>query len=418
MMKRKKRLSAAFLALGICVSLISPVPARAAEATENTGISTNSIPGWPQAQDITSSAAVVVEESTSTILYAKNMDQPLYPSSAVKIMTCLVALENSSLDEQITMTETGVAEVTDGSANISSQLGEVFTMEQCLYAIMVGSANDIALQVAEHVSGSVEAFVQKMNEKAKEVGCKDTVFTNPTGLPDENQHTTAHDLARITRAAMQNKTFRAIASASSYTIPATNLSGGDRVLTSNFTMTKPGDPAYYQGCLGGKEGFTQASGSVLATAAKRNGMTLICVVLNGASRQTTDDEAIALLDYGFDNFKKVSLGNNDFSIVSGGTVIIPSNASASDLKTTDQKQDDGTLKRKYFFGNDKQVGSAKVEVRDTNANKQALAESEKHLEEAQDFSNVHTNFPYYLIGGIGIILLALLIWAIVKVVKS
>ena len=417
MMKRKKRLSAALLALGICISLISPVSAKAAEVTENTGISTNAIPGWPQAQDITSTAAVVVEESTSTILYAKNMDQPLYPSSAVKIMTCLVALENSSLDEQVTMTETGVAEVTDGSANISSQLGEVFTMEQCLYAIMVGSANDIALQVAEHVSGSVEAFVQKMNEKAKEVGCKDTVFTNPTGLPDENQHTTAHDLARITRAAMQNDTLRTISSSVSYTIPATNLSGGDRVLTSNFTMIKPGDPAYYQGCLGGKEGFTQASGSVLATAANRNGMTLICVVLNGASGQT-DDEAIALLDYGFNNFKKVSLGNNDFSIVSGGTVIIPSNASASDLKTTDQKQDDGTLKRKYFFGNDKQVGSAKVEVRDTNANKQALAESEKHLEEAQDFSNVHTNFPYYLIGGIGIILLALLIWAIVKVVKS
>ena len=417
MMKRKKRLSAALLALGICISLISPVPAKAAEVTENTGISTNAIPGWPQAQDITSTAAVVVEESTSTILYAKNMDQPLYPSSAVKIMTCLVALENSSLDEQVTMTETGVAEVTDGSANISSQLGEVFTMEQCLYAIMVGSANDIALQVAEHVSGSVEAFVQKMNEKAKEVGCKDTVFTNPTGLPDENQHTTAHDLAKITRAAMQNDTLRTISSSVSYTIPATNLSGGDRVLTSNFTMIKPGDPAYYQGCLGGKEGFTQASGSVLATAANRNGMTLICVVLNGASGQT-DDEAIALLDYGFNNFKKVSLGNNDFSIVSGGTVIIPSNASASDLKTTDQKQDDGTLKRKYFFGNDKQVGSAKVEVRDTNANKQALAESEKHLEEAQDFSNVHTNFPYYLIGGIGIILLALLIWAIVKVVKS
>lgn len=417
MMKRKKRLSAALLALGICISLISPVPAKAAEVTENTGISTNAIPGWPQAQDITSTAAVVVEESTSTILYAKNMDQPLYPSSAVKIMTCLVALENSSLDEQVTMTETGVAEVTDGSANISSQLGEVFTMEQCLYAIMVGSANDIALQVAEHVSGSVEAFVQKMNEKAKEVGCKDTVFTNPTGLPDENQHTTAHDLARITRAAMQNDTLRTISSSVSYTIPATNLSGGDRVLTSNFTMIKPGDPAYYQGCLGGKEGFTQASGSVLATAANRNGMTLICVVLNGASGQT-DDEAIALLDYGFNNFKNVSLGNNDFSIVSGGTVIIPSSASASDLKTTDQKQDDGTLKRKYFFGNDKQVGSAKVEVRDTNANKQALAESEKHLEEAQDFSNVHTNFPYYLIGGIGIILLALLIWAIVKVVKS
>lgn len=417
MMKRKNRLSAALLTLGICVSLLSPVPAKAAEATENTGISTNAIPGWPQAQDIASAAAVVVEESTSTILYEKNMNQPLYPSSAVKIMTCLVALENSSLEEQVTMTETGVAEVTDGSANISSQLGEVFTMEQCLYAIMVGSANDIALQVAEHVGGSVEAFVQKMNEKALEVGCKDTVFTNPTGLPDENQHTTAHDLARITRAAMQNETFRVIASAPSYTIPATNLSGGDRVLTSNFTMTKPGDPSYYQGCLGGKEGFTQASGSVLATAAERNGMTLICVVLNGVSGQT-DDEAVSLLDYGFNNFKKLSLGNDDFSIVSGGTVIIPAAASASELKTKEQKQDDGTLKRKYFFGDNKQVGSAKVEIRDTSANKQALAENEKYLEEAQDFSDAHTNFPYYLISGIGIILLGLLIWAIVKIVKS
>lgn len=417
MMKRKKRLSAALLALGICTSLLFQVPVSAAEETENTSsITTNSISGWPQGQDISSTAAVVVEKSTSTVLYAKNMDQPLYPSSAVKIMTCLVALENSSLDEQVTMTETGVAEVTDGSANISSQLGEVFTMEQCLYAIMVGSANDIALQVAEHVGGSVDAFVEKMNAKAKEVGCKDTVFTNPTGLPDENQHTTAHDLARITRAAMDNETFRTIAAANSYTIPATNLSGGDRVLTSNFTMTKPGDAAYYQGCLGGKEGFTQASGSVLACAAERNGMTLICVVLNGASGQT-DDEAISLLDYGFNNFQKLSIGDNDFSVISGGTVIIPSTASASDLETKDEQQEDGTLKRKYLFGK-KQVGTAKVEIRDNSANEKAIAASSKHLEEAQDFSNAHTSFPYYLIGGIGIILLGLLIWGIVKVSRS
>lgn len=110
-----------------------------------------------------------METSTNTVLYSKNADQALYPASAVKVMTCLVALENSSLDDQVTMTATGVSGVTDGGANISSQLDEVFTMEQCLYAIMVASANDIALQVAEHVGGSVDAFVQTMNARAQEL---------------------------------------------------------------------------------------------------------------------------------------------------------------------------------------------------------------------------------------------------------
>lgn len=124
---------------------------EAPAADSAAAITTNSISGWPQASDITSTAAIVMETSTNTVLFSKNADQQLYPASAVKIMTCLIALENSSLDDQVTMTATGVSGVTDGGANISAQLDEVFTMEQCLYAIMVGSANDIALQVAEHV---------------------------------------------------------------------------------------------------------------------------------------------------------------------------------------------------------------------------------------------------------------------------
>lgn len=175
-----------------------------------------------------------MEDTTNTILYAKDMDQSLSPAGAVKIMTCLLALENSQLTDQVTMTETGVSGVTDGGAHISSQLGEVFTMEQCLYAIMLASANDIALQIAEQIGGSVEAFVEKMNSRAQELGCTNTVFTNPTGLPDDNQHTTAHDLALIMQAAINTDGFRDIASATSYTIPATNVSGGARNLTSSF----------------------------------------------------------------------------------------------------------------------------------------------------------------------------------------
>ena len=196
----------------------------------------------PRGPDITSTAAVVMEDSTNTIVYAKNMDQVLYPGATVKVMTTLLALENSQLTDQVTMTATGVSGVTDGGANISAQLDEVFTMEQCLYAMMLSSANDIALQVAEHIGGSVDAFVQMMNTRATEFGCTDTVFTNPTGLPDENQHTTAHDMALIMKAAIDNDTFRTIAGTTSYTIPATNVSGGERVLTNNFSMTNSATP--------------------------------------------------------------------------------------------------------------------------------------------------------------------------------
>ena len=147
MMIKKKRITAALLALGLgAVTMFSHFPVSAAEETaQNTDaaaqtadpsvVVTNGIDGWPQASDISSAAAIVMETSTNTVLYSKNADQPLYPASAVKIMTCLVALENSSLDEQVTMTATGVSGVTDGGANISSQLDEVF-MFICHYGCL------------------------------------------------------------------------------------------------------------------------------------------------------------------------------------------------------------------------------------------------------------------------------------------
>ena len=252
------------------------------------------------------------------------------------------------------MTETGVSGVTDGGAHISSQLGEVFTMEQCLYAIMLASANDIALQIAEQISGSVDAFVEKMNARAQELGCTNTVFTNPTGLPDDNQHTTAHDLALIMKAAINTDGFRTIAGATSYTIPATNVSGGARNLTSSFPMTNTSSASYYSGCIGGRESTTTASGSVLVTAAERNNTTLICVVMNGATGQTAT-EAVSLLDYGFNNFQLLDLNQEDFHILSGGQVMVPSGATAADLATEDSVSD-GQINRTYTFGGT-QVGT-------------------------------------------------------------
>ena len=412
----KKKLTAAVLALGISASLLfqMPVSATAQGAEQTSSIKTNAIPGWPQAADISSTAAVVMESSTKTSLFSKNANQPLYPSAAVKIMTTLVALENSQLTDTVTMTATGVSGVTDGGVNISAQLDETFTMEQCLYAIMVASANDIALQVAEHVGGSVEAFVEKMNARAKELGCKDTIFTNPTGLPDENQHTTAYDMALIMRAAMNNDTFLTIATAQSYTIPATNVSGGERALTNKFTMTNTADPAYYQGCLGGKEGYTQASGSTLVCAASRNGVTLICVVLNGAAG-VTDDEAISLLNYGYDNFGRLELPDEDLNRISGGIVFVPNGASLDSLTFKDKEKGD-KIRRSYYFG-DTRVGTATLE-NEVAAEDTKAEIGEKNMKEAKDFSATRNNTMYYVIGGIGISVLLLLLFLMIRIIKS
>ena len=426
-MKKMKRFSAALLALGLgTATLFTQLPVRAAEETADTAadtavqtadpsiVTTNGIQGWPQASDISSTAAIVMETSTNTVLYSKNADQALYPASAVKVMTCLMALENSSLDDQVTMTATGVSGVTDGGANISAQLDEVFTMEQCLYAIMVASANDIALQVAEHISGSVEDFVAAMNTRAQELGCTNTVFTNPTGLPDENQHTTAHDMALIMEAAMANDTFRTIAQTTSYTIPATNVSGGDRVLTNNFTMINSSGDSYYEPCIGGKEGYTEASGSTLVCEASKNNMKLVCVVLNGASG-VTDNEAIALLNYGFDNFTPLTLPDDDFNRLSGGTVIVPAGTGA-DALTTEDSSSDGQITRQYYFGGTP-VGTAILENVEQQTD-DAAATGQKNMEAAQNFSVSHTTAPYYIIGAIGAAFLLFLLFLMIRVIKS
>ena len=415
MIKRKK-IKAVLLALGIAASTMLPMPVLAAEEAASGTIATNAISGWPQGPEITSEAAVVMDEKTNTILYSKNMDSALYPSAAVKIMTCLVALENSALTDNVTMTATGVAGAVDGGANIAAQADEVFTMEQCLYAIMLASANDISLQVAEHIGGSLDGFVEKMNAKATELGCTNTLFTNPTGLSDENQHTTAHDMALIMKAAMSNETFCTIAGATTYTIPATNMSGGERVLSNNFSMMTPASPLFYDGCLGGKEGFTQASGSTLVCGAEKNGLRLVCVILKGSSGDVTEAEAGTLLDYGFNNFQTLSLGQNDFSVLSGGDLIVPNGTTEASITSNEAADASGQLIRTYSF-NGVPVGTAVVEAVET-ANDTAAADGEVHLQEAKEFGESRSYLPYVAIGGIGLAILIFLIYRMAKLIRA
>ena len=179
------------------------------EAIDPT-VQTNDIPGWPQGDAVECDAAICFDANTGTVLYGKNIDKQEYPASITKIMTVLLALENGNLDDTVTFSENAVYSIEYGSAHLGLTEGEELTLEQCLYGIMLASANEISNAVAEHIGGSVENFANMMNEKAAQLGCVNTHFVNPNGLHDENHYTCAYDMALITQEAMKYEKFREI----------------------------------------------------------------------------------------------------------------------------------------------------------------------------------------------------------------
>ncbi|SHO54254.1 D-alanyl-D-alanine carboxypeptidase family protein [Anaerocolumna xylanovorans] len=249
---------------------------------------------------IASKAAIVMEASTGTILYAKNIHDKHYPASITKILTALVALENSSPGEVLTFSKNAIYDVDLDSSRIGIDVGEKLTMEQSLYAVMLESANEVAYGVAEHVAGSVPAFTDLMNKKAASLGCVDSHFVNPHGLPDDNHYTSAYDMALISRAAINNETFQKITGTKTYAIPPTNLQSETRYLANHHKMVKGSIP--YEGVIGGKTGYTLKSKYTLVTFAKRNGMTLISVIMCCDSIPNEYADTKALLNYGFENY--------------------------------------------------------------------------------------------------------------------
>ena len=277
---------------------------------------------WPDAPETLSPGVILMEESTGTILYEKNSDEAHYPASITKIMTTLLALENGNLSDMVTFSDDAINN-TEGSG-IARDYGEQMTLEQCLYGVMLESANECAYAVAEHVGGTVENFVDMMNAKAKELGCTNTHFANPHGLQDENHYTTAHDMALIAQAAYQNETFRIIIGTKMYTIPPTNKHAEETVLRNHHDMLCTYHNAnrkyLYPYCVGGKTGYTATANSTLVTYAEKDGMTLICVVMDTQSPNQFID-TVNLFDYAFDNFQVLNVAENDTDYSAETTVV-------------------------------------------------------------------------------------------------
>ena len=274
-------------------------------------------------------AAIIVDGDYDEVLYSHNGYERMYPASITKVMTSLLVMEaleegTLTLDQPITASATAVI-LPEGSSTAGIKEGEILTVEQLLYCDLVSSANEACNILAETVGGSISGFVEMMNEKAAELGMKNTHFVNPHGLHDEFHYTTAYDVFIMARAAMEYETFRTIVSTTKYVVPATNLSGERTLYTTNALLDSWKIAGYtYSKAIGIKTGSTTPAGQCLVSAAvDTDGRTFYCVVL-GAENVTNEDgsktrysfkESKRLLEWSFENFQRTTLLDDTFTEV-------------------------------------------------------------------------------------------------------
>jgi D-alanyl-D-alanine carboxypeptidase (penicillin-binding protein 5/6) len=249
------------------------------------------VPMRAKAIEVSAKYACVMEAVTGEVVWEKNSHETYAMASTTKIMTALLAIEAGTLNDTVTVSQK--ASLQEGSS-IYLKAGDKINMRDLLYGLMLNSGNDAAVAVAEHVSGSTEAFAEKMTARAHEIGANDTAFKNPNGLDEEGHYTTAYDLALITRAALKNPAFSEIVASKSK--KATLLENGtDLYFTNHNKMLK-----LYEGADGVKTGYTKATGRCLVSSATRNGIRMIAVTLNAPN--DWKDHA-AMLDFAFDGYE-------------------------------------------------------------------------------------------------------------------
>lgn len=344
---------------------------------------------WPADVEVAGDAVIVMDADTGTVLYGKNEHDEHYPASITKVMTGLLAAENGNLQDTVTYSEDAIYKIERGSSSIARDVGEQMTLEQCLYAMMLESCNSSAYAIAEHIGGTYDNFIKMMNDKAKELGCQNTHFNNSNGLPDENHYTSCYDMALIARAAYNNDIMRKVTGTRTYTIPPTNKHTDPTFLNNHHEMLHyyKTSKYLYDYCVGGKTGYTVAANCTLVTFAKKDNMSLVCVVMNEKNPNQYLDTT-NLFNYCFDNFQVLSVKDNasfyqnsdswdlgklaseseNIKISDDGKVIIPKAANFSDLTsqiipakkgTQNEKKESvlGTIEYSYA---DRMVGSAEI----------------------------------------------------------
>lgn len=275
--------------------------------TNLTSLSVFAAGKWPSEVTIEADGGILMDADTGTILYGKNSNEAYYPASITKLLTAQVVLDRCSLDETVEFSKNAVYNVEQGSKSLSMDTGDRLSVKDALYGMLLHSANEVANALAEHAAGSVEEFAVLMNEKARKLGCTGSNFVNPSGLNDPDHYTTAYDMALIARGALDYPEIIEIMGTRLYHIPPSKKAPEGQNISPGHKMLRKNDPLYDPDVFGGKTGFTSLAGNTLVTYAKRDGMTLIAVILNGHQTHYTDTKR--LLDFGFGEFRSVRLAD-------------------------------------------------------------------------------------------------------------
>ncbi len=379
------------LLLSLLFCLLPTMPARAAD--------------WPTlAYNIEAEGAILIDADSGAVLYGKNEHTAYYPASITKVLTAIVVLENvTQLDDMVSFSFAATNTNLDtNSTVIGAVAGDQLSVRDCLYSLLLHSANDCANALAEYVAGSNAAFAELMNEKAAAIGCTDSHFMNPSGLNDPEHYTSCADMAKILQYAIQNPTFRQIDSTQVYTHgPISKYPEGDshNTVYAHHHMMRKSYSEYYPGVFAGKTGYTMAAGNTLVTACERDGMTLIAVILNGHNSQYRDSKA--LFDFGYAQFSSpavsekdqayTAIGNHfyvdgislvdalEFSIDEKYHVTLPKDADFTEAESTlsydltDTEKADGSVARIDYRFAGRDVGHAYVQLLDRSAEREAGA---------------------------------------------
>ena len=315
-----RRLVKSVLAAVLAASAVISLPAVAyadgtdAEALKKksyeTAPDTNSLKGWPEGPKVYAGSAIIMDMDSGAILYGKNIEEKRYPASITKLLTALVAVENSSFEDEVVFSDDSISFLQYDDAHIGMKPGEILSMKDALYGLLLASANEVAYAIAENVGekmgGGYDTFIQKMNDRAAELGCTASHWTNANGLHDKNHYTTAHDMALIAAAVSEHQELLDIMQTLNYTIEPTNLVKETRTFQQHHKMLWQGNSNYYKYCIGGKTGYTDDAGTTLVTMADNGQMRLAAVVLYDYGTDAYTDTR-AMFDYTYSNFSKVSL---------------------------------------------------------------------------------------------------------------
>lgn len=400
---------------------------------------------YPKAPEIYGGSAILMEAETGAILYEKNSHERLFPASITKIMTGLLAIENLSMDDTVTYTSEMLSALPGDAAKLGVVNGETMSVKDSMYALLLRSSNDVAVGLAYKVAGTEEAFAKMMTERAKKAGTLDTSFMNSTGLEDPNHYTTAYDMALITKTAVNNPVFCQISGTSDYVLGETNKSPEKQSIVNRHRMLVTSDIKYYPYAIAGKTGYTDEAGRTLVTVAKRNGITLVSVIMKSDDEHVFDDTRM-LFEYGFNNFSKVNISDNEtrfsqnnqdffvkmsdifvttgamLTIDSNDYVIIPKDYTLDMLKYEIAYEDNtslGKVAKITYYCNDLIMGTASLIISKSSDGESTVAPMLNNNNTEETNNRVLDVIPvniWVLVAGI--VLLILLVVYIVYLIKT